>query len=241
MSDPCGPEPLDPPDLDAAPVLAPARGGTRLVTDPDRRSTPSLRRDCDAVTALKRGLREYLEQCSVEVWGERVRFETVTDVWADPEDQSAYPGCSVQTSGEARYDGGRLTPKLVPVAVGPELATDEGRRSYLVRYSEVAVSLVIELHTSAPEQRIACAMLLEDALNPVEWMSGFQLELPHYFNQRGVFEPVTSQMGDNMDDARRHYRPGSVILTGQIPMVRARSLPLLRPRLDLTVTEGGDS
>jgi hypothetical protein len=83
-------------------------------------------------------------------------------------------------------------------------------------------------------------MLLEDALNPVDWMYGFKLQLPHYFNQIAVFEPMKTQMLDSEDNSRKRWRPGSVFLTARASVVRTRSLPGLQPLASIEVTDGSD-
>lgn len=230
----CDAPPPDPEELPRPPDLVPVPDGrTRLVS---RRRSPAPvltgNRECDAVTALKRGLREYLEQVSLDFAGVRVRFERVLEQWAETEEVMRLPAAVIQARDEATYESTGFTPSVVEVAL-PGLASQ-----YLVKYSEVIAPLVIEIHTSSPEERSQVSMLLEDALNPVEFMYGFQLDLPHYFNQRAVYEPVKTQQLDSEDAARRRWRPGSVFLTGQLSLYRVRSLPTLRPQLSVTVDDG---
>ncbi len=212
-------------ELVSPPILVPpAQGPTRLVRTPEQ---PKLRRtanrECDAVTALKRGLREYLEQVHLDVYGVRVRFERVLEVWAESDEVAVYPTAVVQARDEATYDSSSFTPQLdVEPLEGP---TVDGLRTYLVKYSELAVPLCVEIHTSSPEERSQIGML------------GFKLDLPHYFGQRVVYEPVTAQQLDSDDNARRRWRPGTVFLTGQISVVRSRVLPGLTPVVRVEVVE----
>lgn len=238
----CPPGPPPPEELPGSPLLVPPPfGGTRLVTlakEPPPVYTDV--REVDAVTALKRGLKEYLEQVYLDVAGERVRFQQVHDVWADTDQIATYPSAAIMAADQAEYDYSSFTPVLNPKLVvvhGPE-PTDT--KSYLVKYAEVSVRLVIEVHCSSPAERVACAMMLEDALNPVDWMYGFKLDLPHYYNQRAVFEPVTAQMLDAEGDARRRWRQGTVFLMGQISLLRVRSLPLFQPKTEVEVVDGND-
>lgn len=236
MSD-CGPETPAPEEFLGTPVLTPpAPGGTSLVTLAD--TLPPIltkNRECDAVTALKRGLAEYLEQAYIDVLGARIRFYQVFYNHAEPEDLAKYPAALISTEGEAEYDYHGMTPVLDPkrLVIDPTEPGDE--RTFLVKYAEVTVNLMIEVFTSSPEERSQIAMMLEDVLNPVDWMYGFKLDLPHYFNQRAVFAPVQSQFLDTEDDARQRKRPATVTLSGQISLLRVRSLPTLDPRAEIVV------
>lgn len=229
---------IPPPELDGTQIIPAPPGLTTLIKFPyEPKEALTANRECDAVTAVKRGLREYLEQAYLDVYGVRFAFARVLDVWAEPEGGTIdYPSAVVMTSGEASFDAAGFTPHLniVPVINEDEPA---GKKTYLIKYAEAVVPLVIELHTTSPEERINAAMLLEDVLNPVDWMYGFKLRLPHYFNQVAVFEPATAQMLDSEGDARRRFRPGSVILQAQVSLVRPRALPGLQTRVVVDVED----
>jgi hypothetical protein len=236
--DPCGPPPPAPEEFPGAPIVVPPPPGeTTLIS---RAGSPppklSARRDCDAVTALKRGLREYLEQIYLDVDGVRVRFQKVHESHADVEDVATFPSAAVLSVGEATYDYSSLTPVLDPVRQVVNGAEPADRKTYLVKYAEVTTTLAIEIYCSSPEERISVSMLLEDALNPVDWMCGFMLDLPHYFGQRVRFDPATTQFLDSEDTARRRWRPGTVMIAGQVSLFRARALPALIPLAQVEVT-----
>ena len=221
----CGAE-LNPP-----PLVPPPVGGTRLVLTPGECLEPSSNRETDAVTALKRGLKEYLEQIYLNVAGAQVRYQAVLDAWAEPESVATFPSAIVQPIGAATYDASSFSPNVQSKNKLPD-------GNYLVKYSEVAVQLTIESHCSSPEERVAVTMMLEDALNPVDWMYGFKLDLPHYFNQRAHFEPVTGTMDDSADQAVRRLRPGIVTLNANVSVMRILCRPGLRPVVRLTVEQG---
>lgn len=235
----CPPTPVTPEELESPGIIVPPPPGrTRLITTAgDGRPTYTANRECDAVTAVKRGLREYLEQVFIDVAGERVYFQRVMEAWAESDDVARYPACAIMARDEADYDASSLTPSLDTTAVSPMYSSPAERRTFLVKYAEVTVPLVIEVHTSSPEERVHTSMLLEDALNPVDWMYGFKLQLPHYFNQIAVFEPVKTQQLDSEDNARRRWRPGTVFLSASISLVRSRSLPGLLPQVSIEVTD----
>lgn len=231
----CDPDPPPPPELPSPPLLVPPPAGrSRLIT---RRDEPAPVytgvRECDVVTAAKRGLREYLEQAHLDFYGQRVRFQRVTEQWGESDETMVLPAACIQARDEATYDTGSMQPRVISDPVG---INSDGTNQYLVRYCEVVVPLVIEIHTSSPEERSQVSMLLEDALNPVDWMYGFKIDLPHYFGQRCVFDPVKTQQLDSEDSARRRWRPGSVLLTAQLSLVRVRSLPTFTPLVSVGVT-----
>lgn len=233
----CSPSAPPPEEIASPSVLVPPPPGpTSLVKSPnDPTQALTANRECDAVTALKRGLKEYLEQVSLNVLGQRVRFQAVHDVWAETDQVAKFPSAVVQSVGEATYDYASFAPVLDPARIVTFGAEPAQKRTYLVKYAEVVVQLALETHCSTPEERVSVAMMLEDALNPVDWMYGFKLVLPHYFNQVAVFEPATTQMLDTEADARRRWRPGTVLLAGQISVFRTRSLPALQPRVVVEV------
>lgn len=238
----CPPGPPPPQELPGTSLLVPpAPGGSKLVTLASAKP-PHLtaNRECDAVTALKRGLKEYLEQVYLDFEGVRVRFLQVHDVWADTDQVAQYPSAVVMAADEANYDYSSFTPVLNPAHLVVNGAEPASTKTYLVKYAEVEVKLALEIHCSSPSERVQVQMMLEDALNPVDWMYGFKLDLPHYFNQRAVFAPMTTQMSDSEGDARRRWRPGTIFLAGQISLIRPRSLPKFQPKVDVTVIDGGE-
>jgi hypothetical protein len=240
----CPPDCPAPEELPGTSLLVPpSPGGTTLVTLANAKP-PRLtaHRECDAVTALKRGLKEYLEQVYLDVEGVRLRFMQVHDVWADTDQVAQYPSAVVMAADEATYDYSSFTPVLDPARLTLVIngAEPADTKSYLVKYAEVEVKLALEIHCSSPSERVQVQMMLEDALNPVDWMYGFKLDVPHYFNQRVVYEPMTTQMLDSEGDARRRWRPGTVFLSGQVSLFRVRSLPLLQPKTQISVIDSGE-
>jgi len=236
----CPPFSPPPEEIPGTPLLIPpSPGATELITIANAKP-PKLTgiRKCDAVTALKRGLKEYLEQIYLDVEGVRVRFEQVFESWAEPETASVFPSAAIMAVDEAVFDYSAFTPVLDPTRI---VALNDGpnnTRAYLVKYAEVTVRLAVETYCSSPAERSHVLMMLEDALNPVDWMYGFKLDVPHYFNQRVVYEPMTAQMVDSSGEAGRRWRPGTVFLSGQISLMRVRSLPGLQPRVDIVVEDG---
>lgn len=229
----CDP-PAPSPDLENPERLVPPPvGGTTLVKRQTEKHVLTSRRECDAETAVRRGLKEYLEQVYVDVNGVRVQYQRVFDVWAESEETAVYPSAVVTTIGDTQWDASNFTP------VTNVTKTADGL--YLVKYHEVVFDLVLESHCSSPQERAAIQMLLEDALNPVDWMSGFKLDLPHYFNQRVVYTPILTRFLDSSDLAIRRLRPGTITIQAQVSLLRPRKLPNMEVRTQVEVTDGVES
>jgi len=223
-------DPVIAPDEDVNPPLLNTVGLTTLVDDPDAVVVRTTSRDTDAVMALRRGLAEYLSQVSVNVAGEDVRFVKVYETWAEVTDQAEYPAAVVLIDGDAEYDEFNFTPTIDP---NDKIPSGE----YLVKYSEVTVKLLVEAHCTTPGSRTGVAMLLEDAMNPVDWMHGFRLDLPHYYGQRGTYQVLMADFHEDAEEARQEFRPMVLSVDARISQVRVRRLPLLSAKLDITTTE----
>lgn len=228
--------PINPPEPDHAGISIPALGPTKLITRPN--ITPQFinNQETDIRTAIKRGLKEYLEQLSQQLNGGReVRFLRVLDTWAEPETLSVYPSAIVYTIGDGSYDSHNFIPTTNPNCKLPD-------GSYLTKTAEYEVDLTIEIYCTDPEERIGISLMMENAFCPVDWMYGFQLELPHYFNVRAKYEPLSNNFPDNESDAFQRNRIATFKFRGTAPVARlagAASKQTLKPRLQLTV-EGTD-
>ena len=183
----------------------------------------------DARRALTVGLAEYLEQLEFSaVGGRRLRFEGVHSEWAEPEEQARYPSAVVVPAGPGLYAPRSLTPSLNP---GEQLPPPDGR--YLVAVADFEQPLNIEVWANGTEERGQLVAMLEQALFPVFFRSGFVLELPHYFNVRGTYLPKSVVMQDSEDNALRRYRIAVVSLVATVPLIRLFSFPGARPVFSL--------
>jgi hypothetical protein len=91
-----------------------------------------------------------------------------------------------------------------------------------------------------PVERMALVAMLEDAFDPVDWMTGFVLELPHYFNERATFEKTGMDYIDGPMPAHRRMRAARFQLTGHCSQFRFVGLvPKPAFRLDCGDGEGG--
>lgn len=190
--------------------LKPALGKTRLIVNPDDREVLSYNRETDAHGALSRGLKEYLEQLSMNWQGRLIQFSHVFDDWATTEDDADYPAAAMIATEQGMYDASKLTPSTIAV-----------NATQIVRsVSEFQVPMTIVAVATDPVAREGMAAMLEDALNPVDWMYGVRLELPHYFSTRCTIEPLGSRYLDDPELAQRRRKPIIFYLTGTVVQYR---------------------
>jgi hypothetical protein len=203
----------------------------KLISKPGIPVAYTADQETDARTALTRGLAEYLAQIVFPAPGGReLRFDKVLDTWAEPEDGAKFPRAIVYGTGIGIYDAGSLTPDL-PTARN-RLPAPDGR--YLISSCAFVQDLTVEVWANDPAARRAIAAGLESALLPVDWMFGFVLELPFYFNERATYTLKDMAYPDNEQDAMRRYRKAVFTITGEVPVVNLFTYPLAKPsfRLD---------
>lgn len=226
-------------------ALTPAPGKTRLITSADDKQILSDNRETDCRTALTRGLKEYLEQLSIEMSGRQLRLATVVESWAEPILPAKYPGACVYGAEAGSYDWTRFSPK--PQAVGrrtsrrAETEAQDGvatspaqgldQLNHIFFASEYVADLIVEIYTTDPTERVAMVAMMEDASVPVDWMMGFRLELPHYFNIRATYEHKTLEYVDVADDNQKRWRIARFGINGKVTHVKRVGAQL--PKLDI--------
>lgn len=208
----------------SVPVKPPARPLSMLVTDPEYSLDLTAYRETDVHTAMARGLAEYLSQQSIEIGGRKLSLTTYT-TWAEPENQASYPSAAIG-GGPGSYDR-NLTPFIV------KTIADEQR---LVSVTEFSQELTIDLWATDPRERLYLVAMIEEALNPVEWMYGFRLILPFYHNATAVYELLSSEYLDSSEDAMAKYRRAAFSVRGTITAFRLLNFPDARPTLRLDVS-----
>lgn len=192
---------------------------TKLITDPSQGTTLTARRECDATTALTRGVAEYLRGLAIDFpGGRRATLKEVIDTWADTEQEATYPSAVVRPGGEGVYDASVLTPNVEP---SNKLA--DGR--WAVEGASFELPMYIELVCTDPDDRSLIAAAIEDALNPVLTQVGFKLLLPHYHSQVAVFEPMGIQYLDSEEDAQTRKWIARFRLSGAVSLTRIVSVP----------------
>ena len=201
-----------------------------LVLDRDTKPLVTLHRECAAVRAPSRALAEYLSTLRFPFnEGKHVKLEEVRDLKAAPPDLASYPSAAVYPEGEGQYGGSEDSPSFEPYLLRQD------RAGSLFAVGEVRQTIMVDLWTNNDEIREACLAMLEDGLAPVEWMSGFLLEMPHYHGLRSQFQLISMSFPDNDSDNLRGYRKAMVRLQATCPFVRVFTLPELLPRATGTV------
>ena len=209
----------------SVPIKPPPRPAALLVREPNQKVELTGYRETDCHTAMARGLAEYLGQQSVEIGGRRLSLTTYT-AWAEPENQASYPAAAIG-AGLGRYDR-NFTPYLVK--------TIEGQQR-LVSVTGFDQELTVDLWATDPKERSYLSAMIEEALNPVDWMYGFRLILPFYHGTTAVYELVSSEYQDSSDDAMAKYRRASFTVRANMTAYRLLNFPDAQPavaRLDVS-------
>lgn len=192
---------------------------SRLILRSNDRETITARRSTDQRTALTRGLADYLRTLSVVfgVGGRLLKFESVHDVWAEPEAPKViYPAAHIYTPNPVRANeapDAPLSPQLNPANV-----LDDG--TYWSVVGEVASELSVELWCTDPVQLMGLVSMLEDALMPVDWMSGARIELPHYHGVRARYLRTSTAYLDVEGDAATRQRKAVIEVLASMPAIR---------------------
>lgn len=200
-----------------------AKPQTSLVRDPNAVVTLTGYRETDVHTALARGLAEYIGQQSIEIGGRKLQLTTYT-TWAEPEDAVRYPSAVVGADAGV-YDRG-FTPSLLTTLRGD---------TRLIAYTEFAQNLILEVWATDPRERSYLAAMVEEALNPVEWMYGMRLILPFYHAAPATYELLSSQYVDSSDDAMAKYRRVQFTIKGNVTAYRLLDFPDAYPRAQVDV------
>lgn len=184
---------------------------TELITDPEYDVPYTSRRETDCWGALARGLSEYVSQLRMD-WegGTSVRLLKVHAGWAEPESLSVYPSAVVYAETLGTYDGNSFSTirEVLP----------DGRS--LQRVAEFTQVLTLDVWCTHAEDRMALVAMLEDAFDPVDWMSGFNLRLPHYHNAVATFLKDSLNIQDSAEQAGRRWRLASFTLAATVSQIR---------------------
>jgi hypothetical protein len=206
-----------------------------VILDPDDRQRLTLVRTTDSRTALARGLAEYLRDQEI-VWegGRLMRFDNVQVAWAEPPTPATFPALVILGPTPATYEAALLTPTLVKA--------DDGTGRYLSQTSELQQTFQVIVWATDPVQRLGLGAMVEEALDPADFMSGLRLELPFYFGARATYEKTAIQYVDSTDDARNRTRTAIFAVTGNVPQYRIDGdRTSMKPRLDLGVEDDSGS
>jgi len=194
----------------------------------------SFNRERDCRTSLALGLSQYLSQLSIP-WagGRNLHFRKVLTSWAEPEEPSELPSATLVAVQDAVYEASQFTPTVEKVA--------DGTGRYLRFVAEMQQSFTLVIWATDPREREGLTAMVEDALEPTDFMTGLRLELPYYFNVRATYEKISMAYADSEHDAHRRWRRTVMTISANIPQaVPVGDLPFLAPQHQVEVSDGSE-
>lgn len=192
--------------------------------------------ECDARLAICRGLAEYIEGISFQSPGGRlVRFTSVHEEYAEPEDDARYPSAAILLQGSGTYDASR---SMVPSQDEMERLPQPDGRSLIVMCDYVQ-NLNVEVVSTDPLERSGLVMALERAFMPSASKFSFALNLPFYFGVRAVYALQELNIDDSSDNVMQRVRKANFTLQATVPLVQLFSFPDLRPSFTLESVGSG--
>ena len=203
----------------------------RPILDPDDVQQISYVRTVDARTALARGMAEYLSLLSM-IWegGRLLKFARTKFYWAEPEEEGLLPAAALIGQGEATYEDSTLSQQLTPI--------DDGTKRYLYSPAAMTQRFRLEVWCTSPVELYGLAAMVEDALEPTDFMTGLRLELPYYFNARATYEKQALMYGVSGSDAQTRWRKAIFTVVGTCPQYRpVGELKLMDPRISVSVSD----
>lgn len=196
---------------------------TRLVTEPNDKQTVTDYREVSSVRAAVRALADYLRGLTFPIDGGRhTKFTIVREMKAEPEEAAKYPAAAVYVDGNIEYDSDTGTFEQYLVKQFPS--------GGLYINGDVSMELTVHVWTNEDLHRENALMALEDASNPVNWMTGFRLEMPYYHNLRADFLLLRVQYEDSDTDNQRRYRKLSMSIRAKTPYAQFLSLPEVKAK-----------
>lgn len=202
---------------------------TTLILDPEQEPLWTPHRETDTHTALTRGLKEFIQSLVLDgdVPSQRVTFKDVIEDWADPETVSKLPSAAVYTIEAGIYDDDDFQASTIDLEGGHVLKV----------CSELLQTVVLDIHCASKPQRSSIVQQLEDAFEPVDWMSGFRLALPHYFGAHAEFLKVVLDYQDNEESAQKRWRVAQFQLEARVNQIKfLGKVPRLQPKARVTVS-----
>lgn len=227
--------------MEPDPILTrPPVGQTALVRSPNEKFSVTDRRETDCRTALTRGLKEYLEQLSVDwVGGRQVRFVRVFDMWAEPEDTAEWPSAAIYALAPGQYEARNLVQNTETIPPSGEIPPPSSRLGWAARIaSTYSLQLRVEVWANNHQDRIALTAMLEQAFEPVDWCAGFRLHVPHYHGQVARYSKLDLDYKDAEADARRRVRLSIFTVEASVDQVAfVGQLPLFRPSAEFATED----
>lgn len=205
---------------------------SQLITDTGVAQCWTSNRTTDVHTALTRGLADYLKSLrfdDIPTPSQLTKFKEVYEDWADPDDPKAkFPSVAVYTQEPGVYEDDDFT--STPIEL------DDG---YVIQMcNEFTQVICVDILTEQKPQRMSIVQLLEDAFEPVEWMSGFRLMLPHYFGIHATYLKVALDYMDSEANAQKHWRTAQFQLEARVSQIKfLGQVPRFQPKVRVEVSE----
>ncbi len=202
----------------------------RLILRADDPQMLTERVEGDVRTCVARGLRDYLAGLSIlGLPGRTFQLKYVILQWAEAETEAKYPSAAV-TTGSVTYDDSRLTPATQRTKLAEGL--------WAGFTAEATLDLRVTVFATELSDRSALAKMMEDGLNPTDWMYGLRLALPYYHGVFAEYSLESADFEDNAQDAQTRMRRSVFTIQARAPVVRMYSrTEALPPRFSLTVTD----
>ena len=193
------------------------RLGTYLVSDRREAQALTPRADHDALTALRRGMAEYLLQAmDTDIGAREVQLQSVLWGWAEFEHRGAFPAAYVTHAGEVRYE-------TTTTSRGSGFAARDAGKVRLDVVADLTATLEVHLYAKDPVQRMALVRGLERAVYPEDWLDGLRLRLAYYHDAFARYDLQTVTYEDSAEDAQQMFRRAVVTFTASVPLVVPRS------------------
>lgn len=202
----------------------------RLVTGATEKQKLTKTREVSSVRAAVRALADYLRELSFPIdGGKHVKFSVVREMKADPEENAKYPAAAIYPEGNIDYDSDTGSFEQYQAA-----EFDDGG---LYINGDVRTELTVHVWTNEDQHRENALMCLEDACNPVDYMTGFRLEMPFYHGLRADYLLLSVQYEDNDADVQRRYRKLIMRVRVTCPYASMLLLPKLNARAVVDVDQ----
>lgn len=182
-----------------------------LVSGPTDEEILTYTRNADCQTALARSLAEYLESGVIN-WqgGRQIRFKKVIVQWAEPEIPAEWPSCAVLATSPADYDSS------IPKTFYVDAAGKQAARSIGI----LTQNFTVIVWATDPAERAGLTSMLEDMLEPFDWMSGVRLKVPAYYGVHATYLKRTVQFDDDSSAAQKRWRRAIFSIDGAIPQLK---------------------
>lgn len=180
-----------------------------IASSSDEQRLTNVRREA-AGDALLRGLREYLEPAAINWNGALLRWARTGTRWGSTEEgwvPEQLPALIVVAPEPMEYDATNMSPRPVRV---------EGTDLWLRRSSEIQARLQLQVWARSDTERGGLVALVQDMLEPNDWMTGTRLELPYYFGARATYEKLDITYLDAVADPMP-WRRADIAVLASVP------------------------